>query len=158
MRRVLIAVIGAAVLATGVATPALAETETVQGSDNGPLRKMKVNNAEHKIITKLFAPGGKNKVRWLNVVIHRKSDNKAYTASAAWYGADWIKSLSWDDNAPRSCDGFKVVYNDTDNYWRVVVPRACVGKLTNKVKVHAEIVTNTSAIGGEATSHWLSRG
>lgn len=142
-------------LLAGLLGPAQAESTTVQGTSE--INKMFVKNGTTAVLAKVYGTGGKANVRWINIRL-RGYDGVRYTAQGAWYGATWAKSLSRGTHSV-SCGGFTLSYNSTYHFWRFYIPRTCLGQLTNRIKVRAELVTPTSASPGEAgPTSWLTRG
>ena len=158
------ALLAALALLVGLAGPAAAESTTVSGAAGGPLKKMFVSNGTNAVVAKVHGPGKTcDRVRWVKIRL-RDGDGTKYAAIGACYpgdpasGGGWKTSLE-TDSALVSCDGFTLTYDGTANFWRFQVPRSCLTELANRIKVSGELVTTTSAIGGEAgPTPWLSRG
>jgi hypothetical protein len=139
----------------GLFGPAQADSTTVQGTS--VIDKMFVNNGTSAVVVKVFGPGGKANVRWVNIRL-RGYDGVTYVAQGAWYGETWAKSISRGQSSV-ACGGFTLTYNSTYHFWRFYIPRTCLGRLTNRIKVRAELITPASAIPGAAgPTIWLSRG
>lgn len=155
MRRSIAVVAMVMGLLAGLLGPAQAESTTVQGTS--VIDKMFVKNGTNSVVAKVYGTGGKAKVRWVDIRL-RGSDGVRYTARGAWYGATWAKSLSRGTHSV-SCGGFTLSYNSTYHFWRFYIPRTCLGQLTNRIKVSAELVSLTSGTPGEAgPTSWLTRG
>jgi hypothetical protein len=157
------ALLAALALLVGLAGPVAAESTTVTGS--GPLEKMAVSNGQDAVVAKVHGPGNPcNVVRWVKIRF-RDQDGTRYTADGACLpgdpasGGGWHKSLARGTNLV-ACGGYRLKYNATGAFWRFEIPRSCLTKLGNSIKVTAgELVTTTSAIPGEAgPTGWLSRG
>ena len=155
MRRSITALLAVLALLLAVPGPASADSVTVQGT--GDIDKMTANNADNAVVVKVFGPGGKDEVRWVNVRI-KGTDGVTYTAQAGWYGKDWAKSLSRGDTLV-TCGNLAITYNATGGFWKVFVPRGCLGQLTNRIKVKGELVAVGSAKGGGTTwTSWIAKG
>ena len=148
-------------LLVGVAGPVRAESTTVIGT--GDIEKMSVNNGSGAVVAKVHGPDIECGVsRWVSIVM-RDGDGTKYTAKGGCYpgdpasGGGWHKSL--ERNGVVACSGFKLKYNSTGGFWRFEVPRSCLNKLANRIKVvDAELVSG-SPTGGEAgPTPWLARG
>ena len=160
MRRALLGMTMAVALVVGLGLPAAAETDTVQGRyDGGPIDKLWASNSGSTIVTKVYGDGGRNKVTTVTTTVARRSDGKEYRISAFWYFDQWSKRVSWEADAPQTCDGLVVRWNRDGHYWKFVIPRACVPKLTDTVKVKAEMASRISNVPGATPfTDWLSRG
>lgn len=156
MRRSIAVLALAMGMLAGLFGPAQADSTTVQGTS--VIDKMFVNNGTSAVVVKVFGPGGKANVRWVNIRL-RGYDGVTYVAQGGWYpGEVWAKSLSRGTNSV-ACGGFTLTYNSTYDFWRFYIPRTCLGRLTNRIKVRAELVTPTSATPGAAgPTAWLLRG
>lgn len=141
----------------GAVGPASAASQTVPGV--GPITKMTANNAAKKVVVKIVGDGGPSKIRWVDTTIKGKgTDAVSYEAQGAWYGADWIVSLS-NGTAVVTCKKLSLTWTKKTKTWTFTVPRPCLKDLTNKVKVSATMVSTTNAMPGEAgPTKWLKRG
>jgi hypothetical protein len=152
--------LAALALLVGLAGPAGAETTTIAGS--GAISKMSVNNGSRAVVAKVHGPNIECGVsRWVKINL-RDGDGTNYEAMGGCYpgdpasGGGWHKSLALGGKL-LSC-GFTLSYNSTGGFWRFEVPRSCLGKLANRIKVtNVELVAG--ALPGEAgPTRWLSRG
>jgi hypothetical protein len=143
-------------LLAGLAGPAGAESTTVTGT--GDIQKMSVNNAQNAVVAKVYGPDIECGVsRWVQIVM-RDKDGTRYTAKGGCYpGGVWIQSL--ERNGVVSCSGDKLTYNSTGGFWRFQVPRSCLSKLADRIKVVDAELVSASPMGGMAgPTAWLSRG
>ena len=137
--------------------PANADKVTVTSNGSPDLAKMVVNNGASTIVVKLHGVGGKDKVRW-SLVRLKGTDGVTYEAKVGWYpGGVWVKSLYRGDTEV-SCHNYAYAWEATGDFWRVSVPRSCVGKLTNRVKAYSEHVGPSATPGEAGWSPWIARG
>jgi hypothetical protein len=150
-------------LVAGLVGPAHAAKVTVASNGSPDLSKMVVINGQKAVVVKLYGTGGKHQVRWSYVHL-KGTDGVLYEARAAWGQATWYTRLSRGSSMSESggtavnCPGFKYTWNATGKFWRVFVPRSCLGKLTNKIKVYAEHVAQSAMPGAAGWSRWVARG
>lgn len=142
---------------------AWAESVTVQGTselENGAptdLKKMAVNNRQGSVLLKIHGTGGTGAVRSVTAYV-KDRDGTRYQARAAWYGADWVVSLSRGDRLV-TCGAMVFRYVADRGFWKVSVPRSCLNRLADRIKARSEIVTPTSAYPGYTPwSPWVTRG
>jgi hypothetical protein len=155
MRRSITALLAVLALVLTLGGSASADSVTVQGT--GDIEKMTANNGDKAVVVKLYGPGGKDEVRWVNASL-KGTDGVKYTAQAGWYGADWEKSLSRGSTLV-SCGKLAITYNSTGGFWKLFVPRGCLDKLTNRIKVKGELVSVASATPGETSwTSWIKKG
>jgi hypothetical protein len=117
---------------------------------------MTVNNGAQAVVVKIFGPGGECDVRYVAATLRGK-DGVSYKASGGCYpGGEWIVDLSKGTRSV-ACGGDRLAYNTSGGFWRISVPRDCLRKLTNTIKVSGELTF--SAMPGEAgPSKWVRRG
>jgi hypothetical protein len=152
--------LSALALLVGLAGPASADSTTVVGT--GAIQKLSVNNGSKAVVAKVYGPNIECGVsRWVKIHM-RDSDGTNYEAMGGCYPGDpasvggWHKSLSLGSKLV-SC-GFALKYNSTGGFWGFKVPRSCLGKLANRIKVtNVELVAGALP-GGAGPTRWLSRG
>ena len=154
------AVLAGLALLLGLAGPASAEAQTVAGS-RGDLTELFVSNGSNAVVAKVQGSNIEcGASMWVQIVM-RDGDGTKYTAMGACYpgdpasGGGWHKSLE-RGNTLVKC-GFTLKYNTTGGFWRFEVPRTCLNKLANRIKVTAEVVA-TASPGAAGPTKWLSRG
>ena len=133
----------AALLLALVAVPyALAESQTVQGA--GDIQKMSAKNGERAVTVKVFGIAKPCDAHFLNVEIFW-GKKKAYRAEAGCYGVDWMTNLYYYENRNAGqggdevrCGKFEMAYNKDRGFYRVFIPRKCLGFAPNKIRVRAE--------------------
>lgn len=133
----------AALLLALVAVPyALAESQTVQGQ--GDIKKISAKNGDRAITVKVHGLANPCEAHFLNVEIFW-GKKKAYRAEAGCYGTEWITSLYYYSNRnagaggdPVGCEKFKMAYNADRGFYRVFLPRKCLGLAKDKIRVKAE--------------------
>lgn len=155
MRRIWLSLLAPMMLLSLVQS-AGAESVTVQG--NGDIDKMYVNNAQNAVTIKVYglgAPcGGAQKI---NIRV-QWGDTAAYQAEAGCYSAEWGgKELYYlphrgDPESARKvdCSGFRLTYNSADGFYRAFVPRSCMPRADNRVKVSSSGNNYGSMTGGSA--------
>jgi len=133
---------------------AVAESTSVEGT--GSLSKLVLANQEDAVVVKLFAPGGKNAVRWVNATV-RDKDGTKYIVQGGWYGENWIVSLATEDEVVH-CAGLKLTYSSDSGFWKAVLPRTCLAGLANKVKVsQADVNDNTATVNEAGPTKYVDR-
>lgn len=154
MRRIVAVLVAVVALVLGLTGPAYADSTTVAGVSD--IKKMYVNNGVGAVVVKIYGPGGKCAIRYVAAKM-RGRDGITYKATGGCYpGGMWIKGLEKGTKLV-PCSDYKLSYNVTGKFWRFYVPRTCVPRLTNKIKVSGELTQ--SAIPGEAgPTTWLARG
>ena len=153
MRRTLTVLLAMTGLLLGLTGPASAESVTVQGQGN--ITKMYVNNGDNKITVKVYGLDKPCMAKSLFVTVSSRQTAK-YQAEAVCYQG-WHKGLWLYANGDTTtggkkvtCDGFVFKYVTDGKFYKIVMPRSCVSKLPNKVRVAAEGVDFDSAIPGYA--------
>jgi hypothetical protein len=154
------AVLAALAFLIGLAGPADAESQTVAGS-GGDLTELFVSNGSNAVVAKVEGSDIECGVStWVQIVM-RDGDGTKYRAMGGCYpgdpasGGGWHKSLE-RGNTLVKC-GFTLKYNTTGGFWRFEVPRTCLNKLANRIKVSAEVVA-TASPGAAGPTKWLARG
>lgn len=137
IRKIVAVSIASAALCLGMSVPAYADSATVSGT--GDIEKMTAKNGTDAVVVKVFGPGGKCDVRSVSATL-KGSDGVTYEATGACYpGGEWIFSLQKGEKL-LSCSADRLAYNTTGGFWRFYVPRSCLPRLTNKIKVSSEMV------------------
>ena len=141
-----------------LASSAAGESQTVQGK--GDLKKMAANNAQGAVKVNLFGFRGPCDAKQFTIDVFW--GRKTYQVQAACTaGTTWTRGLYYDadrtdDNGALAenrvqCGGFRLKYKSADKYWRAVLPRECLSKAPDRVRVKSEGVNYAgSAIPGEA--------
>ena len=80
-----------------------------------------------------------------------------YEAKVGWYGGQWIKSLYMGGTSV-SCGAYTYAWNPTGGFWRVFVPRSCLGRLINNIKAYTEHVATSPTPGTAGLSPCITRG
>ena len=158
MRRAFVLTLVPLVLCTaGLSGTASAETTSVKGTE--AFTKLVLDNQQDQVVIKMFAPGGKNKVRWLNAIV-RDKDGTRYALHAGWYGEEWQVSLSdpvSDELVP--CKALALGYNSDRGFWKGVIPRGCLDDLANRIKVNdAQVVDDSPTPGTAGPTPYVARG
>ena len=156
MRRKLSVVFAVLALLMGSTGTASADTVTVESNGSPDLSKMVVNNGDSAVVVKLHGAGGKGVVRWSFVQL-KGTDGVIYEAKVGWYSDKWIKSL-YQGSDEVSCDGYSYSWNGDKDFWRVRIPRSCLGELTNKIKAYSEHVATSATPGQAGWSTTIARG
>ncbi len=157
MRRTVIVWFAALALLTGLAGPADAATVTVRSNGSPDLSKMVVNNGVNTVVVKLYGAGGKNNVRW-SLVKLKGTDGITYEAKVGWYsGGAWIKSL-YRGSTSINCADFTYAWSAAGGFWKVSVPRTCLGRLTPRLKAYSEHVGTSPTPGQAGWSPLVARG
>jgi hypothetical protein len=162
MRRALTVLLALTGLMLGLTGSASADSVTVKGTGN--ITKMYVNNDTGKITVKVYGLDKPCMAKSLWVTVSSRETAK-YRAEAGCYGGTWAKGLYLYANGDTgsggkkvTCAGFVFKYVTDGKFYKIVMPRTCVSKLPNKVKVTAEGVDYASAMPGYATTKLLPRG
>jgi hypothetical protein len=134
--------------------PAFAEQQTVNGT--GDITKMAVNNGQTALTTKVFGlgkPCGGAQYVHVHVLWGTQPEYEVDgdCIQGAWYkGLFYRSDRDGSDSKEVNCPDFKLTYNSTGHFYKVFIPRSCMGKANNRVKVRADAVEYGSTTGGEA--------
>jgi hypothetical protein len=154
MMRFLTGVVAVVVMTVGFTGTSFAASTTVSGT--GDIQKMAVNNGPDAVVVKIFGPGGACDIRYVAAAL-RGTDGVTYKASGGCYpGGQWVVDLSKGTKSV-ACSGDRLAYNTSGGFWRFSVPRGCLRKLTDKIKVSGEL-TFSAMPGAAGPSKWLRRG
>ena len=138
---------------------AAGESQTVQGK--GDLKKMTATNAQDAVKVKLFGFGGPCNAKQFTIDVFWGTKPRYQVQAACTAGTTWTRGLYYDADRTDDqgafaekrveCDGFRLKYNAKDKYWRAVLPRECLSKAPDRVRVASEGVNYAgSPIPGEA--------
>jgi len=138
-----------------LAGSASAASQTVQGS--GDIDKMTVNNAETALKVNLFGFGPPCDAHYMRVIVDWGTKAGYQIDNGCYPGATWAKTLSYlpDRAKPESgkivaCPKLRFSYSEATGSHRAVVPRSCMPKAGNRLKVRASGDNYGSVTGGEA--------
>ena len=137
-----------------VVPAASADSVTVNGS--GDIDKMSVNNGKKALTVKLYGFDPPCEAHYFKVVVFW-GGKPAYQASGGCYpGAQWITSLEYfsnrnaQDSKPVRCPKFGLAYKAAGKHYKLTIPRTCMKKAPDRVKVRSEGDNYRSTTGGEA--------
>jgi hypothetical protein len=154
MRKIVAVLVAVAALLIGITGPAHAESTTVPGT--GDIKKMFAKNGSGAVVVKIYGPGGKCDIRWVAATL-KDRDGSTYQATGGCYpGGVWAKSLTRGSKTV-VCADYKLTYNATNDFWRFYVPRSCLGRLGNKIRVSGEMTFGATP-GLAGPTPWLARG
>ena len=155
MRRHSLAMLFAGMLLFLLAPAAGAASQTVAGQ--GDIEKMYANNGDKGITVKLFGlekPCGGT--QYMNVQV-KWGDKEAYEVDGACVSGSWGYDLFYladrsnpEGSKKKSCDGLKVSYNKDKGFLKTYIPRSCIPKANNKVKIQSEGHNFGTMTGGSA--------
>ena len=138
-----------------LAGSASAASQTVQGS--GDIEKMVVNNATIALKVNLFGFGPPCDAHYMKVVLDWGTKAGYEISNGCYPGATWAKTLSYlpDRSKPEgakivTCPKLRFSYSEADKSHRAFVPRTCIPKAGNRVKVSSSGDNYGSVTGGEA--------
>ena len=142
-----------------IASSATGESQTVRGK--GDLKKMVATNAQGAVKVKLFGFRGPCEAKQFTIDVFWGSKPRYQVQAACTAGTTWTRGLYYDADRtddqgalatkPVRCPGFRLRYVTSDKSWRAVLPRDCLSKAPNRVRVKSEGVNYAgSAIPGEA--------
>lgn len=153
-RRTLALAVAVVALLLCPTVPAQAASTTVTGVSD--ITKMSVDNASSKIVVKIYGPGGKCAIRWVSAEIKSKSGATYKAMGACYPGGVWMAGLEKGTQTV-TCGDFKLAYKAAGGFWKVTIPRFCVPKMADKIKVNAEL-PRSAMPGTAALTKWLARG
>ena len=138
-----------------LAGSASAASQTVQGS--GDIEKMVVNNAKTALKVDLFGFQPPCEAHYMKVVLDWGTKAGYEISNGCYPGATWAKSLSYlsDRSKPEggkivTCPKLRFSYSAADKSYRAHVPRTCIPKAGNRVRVSSSGDNYGSVTGGEA--------
>jgi hypothetical protein len=142
-------------LVLSLAGSASAASQTVQGS--GDIDKMVVDNAKSALKVNLFGFGPPCDAHYMSVILDWGTKAGYQVSNGCYPGATWEKSLSYlpDRSKPEgakivTCSKLRFGYSEADKSHRAYVPRSCIPKAGNRVKVRSSGDNYGSMTGGEA--------
>jgi len=143
-------------IAMSVSLTGIAHADRVTVTGSGDIQKLVAKNGTDSVVVQIFGPGGECDIRYVAATL-RGTDGVKYKVSGGCYpGGQWILGLSKGTKEVR-CSSDRLAYNATGGFWRFTVPRTCLGKLTNKIKVSGELTFGP--MPGEAgPTSWVRRG
>lgn len=129
-------------------TPLIANAATTSVNGTGSYEKLTINNGAKNLVFKVFAPGGKCNIKYLQVKF-RDRDGTAYQIDGGCYpGNVWIASLVRNDKII-DCSGYSLKFNAKGKVWTATIPRTCLKKLGSAVKETYSYVDDFSPMPGE---------
>jgi len=146
-----------ACLAVFVPGAAHAAQTSVEGT--GAYEKLVLANRQTKVVVRMYGPGGGPcDIKYVTAKI-RDRDGTRYTIAGGCYGkGEWAVSLSRGTTLVE-CDGLKLVYQETGGYWNGVMPRSCLSRLANRIKVTTSWIDDYSPTVNEAgPTRYVARG
>jgi len=155
MRRIcsLLALTLASVLC--LAGSASAASQTVQGS--GDIDKMVVNNAQTALKVNLFGFAPPCEAHYMKVVLDWGTKAGYQIENGCYPGATWAKTLTYLPNRSKpesakivSCPKLRFSYSEATKSHRAHVPRSCIPKAGNRLRVRSSGDNYGSMTGGEA--------
>jgi hypothetical protein len=137
------------------ATSAVAASQTVQGT--GDIDKMVANNAQSALKVALFGLAAPCDAKYMKITVDWGTKAGYAVDNGCYPGGTWDHSLVY--LADRSdAEGGKIIdcprlrfgWDEEAEAHRAKVPRSCIPKAGNKLRVRAEGINFTSVTGGEA--------
>lgn len=133
-----------------IAASAAAESTTVRGS--GDLKKMVADNGSSAVVVKLYGFRKPCEAKHFNIDV-LWGTKPAYQVQAACYGGrDWGSGLYYTPDRrqgmatkPVKCRGFRLRYNADGKFWRALIPRSCMSKAPNRIRVKSEGINYTGS-------------
>jgi hypothetical protein len=140
-----------------LAPSAFGESQTVSGK--GDLRKMTAANGQDSVKVKLVGLRGPCDAKQFTIDIFWGTKPTYQVQAACTAGTTWTRGLYYDGDRRDggwaekrvSCGGFRLKYDAPEKAWRAVVPRSCIPKAPDRIRVESEGINYAgSAIPGEA--------
>lgn len=154
MRRIVAVLVAVVALVLGLTGPAYADSTTVAGVSD--IKKMYVNNGVGAVVVKVYGAGGKCAIRYVAATMKGR-DGTTYKATGGCYpGGTWIKSLEKGTKLV-PCSDYTLRYNVAGKFWRFSIPRTCLPRLPDKIKVSGEM-TQSAVPGAAGPTTLLARG
>jgi hypothetical protein len=129
---------------------------------------MYAQNGQHAVTIKIYGIGKPcEQAKQFTMEIRWRNSQASYQVQAGCYGGtDWAENLYYlsDRHDPNSakevnCANFAATYNPQGKIHRAFIPRGCIGKANNRIRVWAEGVNYADAMPGEAgPTKLLNRG
>ncbi len=155
MRRICSALALMLVSVLALAGSASAASQTVRGT--GDIEKMVVNNATSAVKVNLFGFAPPCDAHYMRVTLEWGTKAGYEIDNGCYPGGTWAKSLVYlpDRSKPEGgklldCPKLRFSHSSTDGSHRAYVPRSCIPKAANRVKVRSSGDNYGSTTGGEA--------
>lgn len=157
MHRSPFVVVATALCLALLASSAAGESQTVSGK--GDLKKMTAANGLSSVKVKLVGLRGPCDAKQFTIDVFWGTKPTYQVQAFCTAGTTWTRGLYYDGDrrdggiAERRvpCRGFRLKYDSARKTWRAVVPRACIPKAPDRIRVESEGVNYAgSAIPGEA--------
>ena len=139
-RRLLLTSVLAMGLMAALASPVGAESQTVDGQN--AIKKMFASNGDNAVTAKLWGLEKPCGGAWWFRIQVRWGESKAYElqvncTSGTWYGGMVYMSDRSDPQTAKivECEGAKFSYNKDKKFHKGVMPRSCMPKAANKIRV-----------------------
>jgi hypothetical protein len=134
---------------------AVAKSTTVEGT--GDIERMSVNNGDRAVTVKLRGFAAPCEAHYFKIVVFW-GKKRAYQADAGCYpGGTWATSLYYlpnrdkgESGVPVGCKRFKIAYKEDRGIYRAFMPRKCLGKAPDRIRVRASGDNYGSTTGGSA--------
>jgi hypothetical protein len=137
------------------AASAGAASQTVQGT--GDIDKLVVNNAKSALKASLFGLGAPCDAKYMKLTLDWGTKAGYAIDNGCYPGGTWADSLVYlaDRSDPEGgklvdCPKLRFTWDEDAEAHRAKVPRGCIPKAGNKLRVRAEGLNFTSVTGGEA--------
>ena len=129
--------------------PAWGATTSADGT--GVYERLVLANNQNAVVLKMYGPRPPaDDCNWSVNATLRDVDGPRYTVTRACYGEDTIANSLARGDALVPCDGLRVNYQDTGEFYRFTVPRTCLTALANKIKVTKSVMDVGSPSVSEA--------
>ena len=155
MRKVCCALAITAATAALPAASAVAASQTVQGT--GDIDKMVANNAQRALKVALFGLGAPCDAKYMKITVDWGTKAGYAIDNGCYPGNAWEHSLVYLTDRTDSqtgklvdCPKLRFRWDEDAGAHRAKVPRSCMPKAGNKLRVRAEGLNFTSVMGGEA--------
>lgn len=156
MKKQIIAVMASAMVILGGGAIASADSQTVKGE--GDIVKIIGDNAKTAVTTRVFGFGEPcGGAKQFMVYVENRTGKILYFADAACVaGTDWNADLLYtatgdiQDQELVHCRKFDVTRNADTGAYRVFMPRTCLDKAPDRIRIEADGVNYGSASGGHA--------
>ncbi len=159
MHRSYFALVATALCVMLLASSAAGESQTVKGK--GDLKKMVANNAQSAVKVDLFGFRGPCDAKQFTIDVFWGTKPRYQVQAACTAGTTWTRGLYYDADRTDDqgalaekrvqCPGFKLNYDSAKKHWRAVLPRECLPRAADRIRVKAEGVNYAgSPIPGEA--------
>ncbi len=137
------------------AASAVAASQTVQGT--GDIDKMVANNAQSALKVALFGLAAPCDAKYMKITVDWGTKAGYAIDNGCYSGGTWAHSLVYlaDRSAGEGgkiieCPKLRFGWDEDAEAHRAKVPRSCMPKAGNKLRVRAEGLNFTSVTGGEA--------